>query len=82
MLSERNIKDIDLCVITVLRTAFYQFMFMDRVPPHAIVNESVALAKKYCKASSSGFVNAILRKVSSISNLNYFTGLKINERPP
>lgn len=78
--SERKTEDIDLCIITVLRTAFYQFMYMDRVPPHAIVNESVALAKKYCSISSSGFVNAILRKISIVNNLNDFTGLKINEK--
>ena len=77
--SERKTEEIDPCVITVLRTAFYQFMYMDRVPPHAIVNESVALAKKYCNVSSSGFVNAILRKISTINNLNNFIGLKINE---
>ncbi len=44
----------------ILIMAFYQFLFMDSVPDHAIVDESVKLAKKYQKRYS-GFVNGVLR---------------------
>lgn len=41
----------------LLRLGLYQLMYLDRVPPHAILNETVALAPK----RSRGFVNALLR---------------------
>lgn len=47
----------------LLRMAVYQHCYMDRVPLYAIVNESIALAKKYCHSTFSGFLNALLRKM-------------------
>lgn len=47
---------------SILRIGIYQIVFLSKVPKSAAVNESVNLAKKY-GAKSSGFVNAILRKV-------------------
>ena len=41
----------------LLRLGLYQLAFLDRVPDHAAVNETVSLAPK----RASGFVNAILR---------------------
>ena len=48
-------------VKTVLRMGLYQLIFMDKVPEYAVVNESINLVRKCKKASSAGFVNAILR---------------------
>ena len=48
-------------VKTVLRMGLYQIIFMDKVPEYAVVNESIKLVRKCKKASSAGFVNAILR---------------------
>jgi len=42
---------------TVLRLGLYQLAFLDRVPDHAAVNETVSLAPKRAK----GLVNAVLR---------------------
>lgn len=42
---------------TLLRMGLYQLAFLDRVPDHAAVNETVALAPRRTK----GFVNAVLR---------------------
>ena len=42
---------------TLLRLGLYQLAFLDRVPDHAAVNETVELAPRRTK----GFVNAILR---------------------
>jgi 16S rRNA (cytosine967-C5)-methyltransferase len=48
----------------ILRMGLYQILHMDRVPPHAAVNESVKLAKAQQETKSlSGVVNGVLRKV-------------------
>jgi len=41
----------------ILRMGLYQLIHLDRIPPHAAINESVNLASK----RSRGFVNALLR---------------------
>lgn len=41
----------------ILRMGLYQLIFLDRIPPHAAVSESVSL----CNKRSRGFVNALLR---------------------
>lgn len=48
----------------LLRTAIYQFHFMDRIPAYAIVDESVKIAKRHCHPTFVNFLNAILRKAS------------------
>ncbi len=52
-------------IINVLRLGTYQLLYMSRVPVSAACNESVKLARRYGHKASAGFVNAILRKVSS-----------------
>lgn len=56
-LSSRLLSEITPEVLTVLRMGLYQLAFLDRVPDHAAVSESVELAGK----RAGGFVNAILR---------------------
>lgn len=56
-LSSRPLSDIDEHTLAVLRLGLYQLIFMDKIPPHAAINESVSL----CPRRTSGFVNAILR---------------------
>ena len=46
---------------TILRLGLYQIAFMDRVPEHAAVHETVATARDLRLHSQSGFINAILR---------------------
>jgi len=48
-----------------LRLGLYQLMFLDRVPAHAAVHESVNLAKKGGQEALSGFVNAVLRNAET-----------------
>ena len=55
-LCERS-DSIDLPTRNLLRLGLYQLAFLDRVPDHAAVNETVSLAPK----KTRGFVNAILR---------------------
>ena len=54
----------DLEVLTALRLGAYQLLFLDRVPRHAAVNESVELVKRARKRSAAGLVNAVLRKIT------------------
>jgi 16S rRNA (cytosine967-C5)-methyltransferase len=46
-----------------LRMGVYQLRYLDRVPPHAALNESVELVKRTRKRSAAGLVNAVLRKI-------------------
>lgn len=62
--SNIRIKKISPWILNVLRMSIYQIIFLDKIPKSAAVNESVKLAKRYGHSASSGFVNAILRKVS------------------
>lgn len=48
-------------VLEVLRAGVYQLLYMDSVPDHAAVSESVGLVKKLRKAQAAGFVNFVLR---------------------
>ena len=47
----------------ILHLGLYQLQLMDKIPESAAVNESVELAKKYCKKqhNASGLVNGVLR---------------------
>ena len=57
-LSDRPAAQLDTDVLILLRMGIYQLRYMDRIPPHAALNETVALAPRHAK----GFVNAVLRQ--------------------
>ena len=59
--SERSTDSLDDTVRSILETAFYQLLFLDKVPARAVVNDAVSLAGYFRLKSSSGFVNAVLR---------------------
>ena len=48
----------------VLRLGAYQILFLDRVPAHAAVDESVKLAHKYAHPGAAGLVNSVLRRLA------------------
>jgi 16S rRNA (cytosine967-C5)-methyltransferase len=54
---------LDREVRTALRMALYQLRYLERVPSHAAVTESVDLVKRARKRSAASFVNAVLRQV-------------------
>jgi 16S rRNA (cytosine967-C5)-methyltransferase len=60
--SKRPAARLDPAVRIALEMGFYQLRFLDRVPAHAVVNDSVELARRAGKASAGAFVNAILRR--------------------
>jgi 16S rRNA (cytosine967-C5)-methyltransferase len=47
-----------------LRMGIYQVRYLDRIPAHAAVAESVELVKRAKKTSAAGLVNAVLRKAN------------------
>lgn len=57
VLADRSVEKLELSTRNLLRMGLYQLAFLDRVPDHAAVNETVLLAPKRTK----GFVNAVLR---------------------
>jgi 16S rRNA (cytosine967-C5)-methyltransferase len=48
----------------ILRLGAYQILFLDRVPMHAAVDESVKLAHKYAHPGAAGLVNSVLRRLA------------------
>ena len=58
-----KLKDLHPLVRDILHLGLYQIYELDKIPDSAAVNESVTLAKKYCRAqrNASGLVNAVLR---------------------
>jgi 16S rRNA (cytosine967-C5)-methyltransferase len=63
--SSKSIDKLDLEVLTALRLAAYQLLFLDRIPGRAAVHESVELVKRARKGSAAPFANAVLRKLAS-----------------
>lgn len=62
-LSGRRVKDFQPVLRDILHMGLYQICMMDKIPQSAAVNESVNLAKKFCRnqRNAAGLVNAILR---------------------
>ena len=58
-----KIKSLHPAVRDILHLGLYQIYLMDKIPESAAVNESVDLAKRYCKKlrSAPGLVNGVLR---------------------
>ena len=58
-----KMKDLHPVVHDILHLGLYQIYEMDKIPASAAVNESVDLAKKYCKKQryAPGLVNGVLR---------------------
>ncbi len=55
--SARPVQDLDTTVRTALRMGLYQLIYLDRVPDHAALDETVSLVPRRV----SGYVNAVLR---------------------
>ena len=62
--SSVKLKKIAPRVLQILRAAAFQILYLDRVPDSAAVNAAVEQTRKTGMAKSSGFVNAVLRRLS------------------
>ncbi len=70
--SNKKISSIDRDVLNILRTAVYQIVFLDKIPPYAAVNEAVNLAAVFGKRSAGSFVNGVLRAaLGGIDDIRY-----------
>jgi 16S rRNA (cytosine967-C5)-methyltransferase len=49
---------------TALRLGAFQLLHLDRVPAHAVINDSVELLKQTQERNAAGMVNAVLRKLA------------------
>jgi 16S rRNA (cytosine967-C5)-methyltransferase len=63
--SSLKLSKVDPEVLICLRLAAYQLLYLDRVPKHAAVHESVELVKRARKRSAVPFVNAVLRQFAA-----------------
>ncbi len=62
--SSIKINKIEPKVMDILELSVYQLLFTDKIPPSAVVNEAVKLTKRSACPRASGFVNALLRRIS------------------
>jgi 16S rRNA (cytosine967-C5)-methyltransferase len=62
-LSDRPLRKLDPPLLDALRLGVYQLLFMDSVPDHAAVAETVELAKS-AKGAGYKFANAVLRRAT------------------
>jgi len=70
----RAIDRLDAEVRVALRIGAYQLLYLERVPAHAAVSESVELVRRARKHSAAPLTNAVLRKIAQskpeIANAN------------
>ncbi len=57
-MATKGTKHIEPRILFILRMGLYQIIYLDKIPAHAAVNETVAMCKS---KGESSFVNAILR---------------------
>ena len=59
--ASRALPAITPVALDLLRAAAYQLLYLDRVPAHAVVADTVELAREAGARRAAGFVNAVLR---------------------
>jgi len=64
-LFERPGQRLQEAVSIALRLGAFQLRHLDRIPPHAAINESVELTRESGNPHAAGMVNAILRRLAS-----------------
>ncbi len=65
--------------LVVLRMGVHQLLSM-RVPAHAALNQSVALARAQIGGGPANFVNAVLRRVSERSRDDWYARLEADAK--
>lgn len=64
--SARPVERLDPNVLRALRMGAFQLRYLDRVPAHAAVDESVELVKRAGRREAAGYVNAVLRRLPAL----------------
>jgi 16S rRNA (cytosine967-C5)-methyltransferase len=62
----RSLSNVEQAILDVLHLGAYQMAFLDQIPPHAAVFETVALADAIGRPEVKGFFNGVLRRVCEI----------------
>ena len=63
--SSRPIGRLNRIPLGIMRISAYQLLFLERVPPSAVVNDAVSLCRSMKADYASGYVNAVLRKIAA-----------------
>jgi 16S rRNA (cytosine967-C5)-methyltransferase len=63
-LGRRPVRKLDAPVLAALRIGAYQLAYLDGVPDHAVVNESVELVRRARLERAVPFTNAVLRRLA------------------
>ena len=66
--------------IALLLFSIYHQLFSKNIPNYAIINSAVELSK-YKKLNNHNFINAILRKISKIEDIDFFDNNVIHSYP-
>ena len=66
----------------LLRLGLYQLFWLDRIPDHAAVHETVELAKRVGFKSQAGFINAVLRAFLRERDATRQKLLELRDRDP
>ncbi|MBO4343185.1 MAG: hypothetical protein J5844_00870, partial [Clostridia bacterium] len=90
LVSDIKAEKTDPLVLCTVETGLYQIFYMDRVPDFSACDESTEIAKKVCKKSAVGFVNAVLRNAAGkkeeirnkIENLDGIKGVSVKYSVP
>ncbi len=64
-LTERATSELDPITLALLRLSTYELMFRIDVPYKVVINEAVALAKKFGATDSHKFINGVLDKTAA-----------------
>ena len=67
---------LDRGVQIALRLGAFQLLFLDRIPAHAAIDESVELAKQSGHRFAAGMVNAVLHKLGTSAGAPRFDSLE------
>lgn len=61
----RGLDKLQPWVLQLLRMSLYQLLYLDRIPPHAVVSEAVAIARRRGHPGVAGLVNGVLRSLAN-----------------
>ncbi len=75
---EKKLTRLNPSILNILRLSIFQILYLDHVPSYSIVNEATNTAKKLNLGKYYQLVNAVLRKITAIEDVNSFIDGKID----
>jgi|GEM_PF-57996 len=76
--SRTRLSDVKPEILTMLRMGIYQIVYMDTVPDHAAISETVKLAREHHFEGLTGYVNAVLRAVLKSKDSGKLRGMLLS----